>query len=120
MDDVAEVRGFLRSHLEEQGYVVDEAADGREAVTLCDKEDYDLVLMDIIMPWVDGVEACRQILAAHPKKKPPRVVMLTAHADPGLILESMSAGALGYILKPVVGEVFVESVRNFLQRELPR
>jgi CheY-like chemotaxis protein len=119
VDDADELRTFLRSLLEEKGYQVEEAASGNEAVELCDSREYDLVLMDIILPDLNGIEACRKILSAHPERQPPKIVMLTAHAEHGLILESLMAGAQGYILKPVTAELFFESVESFLQNEKP-
>lgn len=119
VDDVPEVRSFVRFLLEERGYLVDEASDGEEAVDVCDKQAYDLVLMDIVMPKMNGIEACREILSSHPERPPPRVIMLTAYDDHGLILDSLKAGALGYILKPVAGDFFVEAVESLLGRSLP-
>jgi DNA-binding NarL/FixJ family response regulator len=72
------------------------ARDGEEAVTLCAEHRPDVVLMDLRMPEMDGVEATRRIRAEHPDTE---VVVLTTHADEGSILDALSAGARGYLTK---------------------
>jgi DNA-binding NarL/FixJ family response regulator len=72
------------------------ARDGREAVELCARSRPDLVLMDLVMPVMDGVEATRRIRAEHPETE---VVVLTTHADEASILDALSAGARGYLTK---------------------
>jgi DNA-binding NarL/FixJ family response regulator len=76
--------------------VVGAAADGHEAVTLTAEHDPDVVLMDLRMPRVDGVEATRRIRERHPRTQ---VVVLTTYADDESILSALSAGALGFLTK---------------------
>ena len=76
--------------------VVGTAVDGEEALTLADELRPDVVLMDLRMPRMDGVEATRRLRASHPEIK---VVVLTTYADDRSVLEALRAGALGYLTK---------------------
>ncbi len=112
-DDHALLRGALRGMLDgEPGLrVVGEAADGREAVALCKRLRPDLVLMDVSMPRMDGLEATRRIKEDHPLTA---VVMVTAHDDPDYLYEALKAGAAGYVLKHSPPEELVAAVRRVL------
>jgi DNA-binding NarL/FixJ family response regulator len=88
--------------------VVGLAADGGQAVTLANQTVPDVVLMDISMPRLDGIEASRQITAAHPAA---RIIILTAHEDQSLIQEAQQAGAAGYLLKHSHAEDIVQAVK---------
>jgi DNA-binding NarL/FixJ family response regulator len=72
------------------------AADGEQAVALCARHRPDVVLMDLRMPRLDGVEATRRIRAAQPDTE---IVVLTTHADEASILDALQAGARGYLTK---------------------
>ena len=89
--------------------VVGLAADGREAVSLARQTLPDVVLMDIGMPHVDGVEATRRITIAHPAI---RVVMLTVHGDQARIRDGLRAGAAAYLLKDSRADEIVRAVRD--------
>ena len=95
-DDEAVIRLGLRTMLEEQGYrVVGEAADGGRALDLARKLRPDLVLLDIKMPGVDGLQAARQLCADRP------VIILTAYADREFVDRAAEAGVLAYLVKPI-------------------
>ncbi|MGO9974015.1 MAG: response regulator [Solirubrobacteraceae bacterium] len=98
VDDQALVREGLMTLLELATGIhpVAAAADGEQAVALCARHRPDVVLMDLRMPGVDGVEATRRILAAQPQTE---IVVLTTHADEASILDALSAGARGYLTK---------------------
>jgi NarL family two-component system response regulator LiaR len=85
-----------------------QAGDGEEAVRLCRELRPDVVLMDLVMPGVSGVEATRQILATCPGAK---VVALTSFTDDDLIGETLRAGAIGYLMKNVTADQLAEAVR---------
>ncbi|MCB1039092.1 MAG: response regulator transcription factor, partial [Acidimicrobiales bacterium] len=88
-DDHRMLREGLRRSLTDEGFdVVGEASDGDEAVRLADSIRPDVILMDVTMPDVDGVEATRRIHQQHPEI---RVVMLTMHADQSVIAEALRA-----------------------------
>lgn len=88
--------------------VVGAAADGAEAVTLARDLEPDVVLMDLGMPVLDGVEATRQILDDEAGRT---VVVLTSYGDEGRILDALNAGALGYLLKHSDPNEVIEAVR---------
>ncbi len=98
VDDQALVREGLMTLLEVATGIhpVAAAADGEQAVALCARHRPDVVLMDLRMPGLDGVEATRRILAAQPQTE---IVVLTTHADEASILDALSAGARGYLTK---------------------
>jgi two-component system response regulator DegU len=109
VDDHQMLRQGLRRSLEEEGfYVVGEASDGDEAVRLVPAAKPDVILMDVSMPDMDGVEATRRILQSDPDK---RVVMLTMHADKDLIDAAIKAGAVGYLTKDCSTDEVIEAVR---------
>ena len=96
--------------------VVGEAGDGEEAVTRCRELRPDLVLMDISMPKMDGLEATRRIKAELPETS---VLVLTSHEDHGLLMEAVKAGAAGYVLKGDKPHRILDAVRAVLSGESP-
>jgi DNA-binding NarL/FixJ family response regulator len=97
-DDHSVVRQGLRAWLERSGHVqvVGEAADGREAVAAVERLQPDVVIMDIAMPMLNGIDATAQITRRNPDTK---VIILSMHADESYILRALGAGAKGYLLK---------------------
>ncbi len=96
--------------------VVGAASDGREAVKLAEETSPDVVLCDLSMPEVDGIEATRQIIAANPGT---RVVILTAFSERDRILGALDAGAVGYLLKDAAPEEVFAAVRSAARGEAP-
>ena len=117
-DDHALLRTGMRAMLEAEPdlVVVGEAENGREAVELCQELLPDLVLMDLSMPEMGGIDATRAIKAESPRIG---VLVLTAHADQEMLLEAIRAGAAGYVLKGVGPEELVGVVRATLGEESP-
>ncbi len=117
-DDHAVVREGLRAVLQAEGgiEVVGEAKDGQEALEACRALSPDVVLMDVRMPGMDGLEATRQIKAEMPRVS---VVMVTMHENPDYLLEAVRAGAAGYVLKDSSGERIAEAVGRTLAGESP-
>jgi DNA-binding NarL/FixJ family response regulator len=110
-DDQALVRTGFRMILAEAGItVVAEAADGSEAVTAVLKHQPDVVLMDIRMPDMDGLEATRRILAARPGSA-CRIIILTTFDLDQYVYAALTAGASGFLLKHVTPEYLVTAVR---------
>jgi DNA-binding NarL/FixJ family response regulator len=108
-DDHRMLRHSLRRSLEEHGFdVVGEAGDGAEAVRLAQALAPDVVLMDVSMPNLDGVEATRQISRVAPASQ---VVMLTMHADGDVMARAIQAGAVGYLVKDCSIEDVVSAVQ---------
>jgi len=109
-DDHTITRSGLRMLLERQpGFeVIGEAADGRQAIELARAARPDLVMLDIAMPNLNGIEAARQICAELPKT---RVVILSMHSDEGYVLKALKAGARGYLLKDSTESDIIDAVR---------
>jgi len=109
VDDHAIFREGLRALLEgEQGMeVVAEADNGREAVRLAQELSPDVVVMDLTMPGINGVEATRRIISAAPKIK---VIALSMHADRRRVADMLAAGASGYLLKSSVFDELIEAI----------
>lgn len=116
IEDEAAIRRVLGKILSEENksYVVTEAADGLEGIELIKKEDYDLVLCDIKMPKMDGVE----VLEAMKKIKPEiPVIMISGHGDLDTAVNTMRLGAFDYISKPPDLNRLLNTVRNALDRK---
>ena len=110
-DDHRMVRQSMRRSMEDAGFdVVGEAADGNEAVRLAGDLHPDVVLMDVSMPVLDGVEATRQ-LRGDGREGAPQVVMLTMHADADVVRRALQAGAVGYLTKDCTIDEVVDAVR---------
>ncbi len=113
-DDHTIVRDGLRALLEKQPdmTVSGEAADGREAVQIAEEHSPDVVVMDIAMPNMNGIEATRRIVAQRPATG---VVILSMHQDESYVLRSLKAGARGYLLKDSLRSDVVEAIRSVAQ-----
>lgn len=111
-DDHRMLREGLRRSLTEEGFdIVGEAENGEAAVALAAELAPDVVLMDVSMPEMDGVEATRVIRAVDGA---PQVIMLTMHADKEVLAEAIRAGAIGYLVKDCSTEEVAEAVRMSL------
>src|SRR4051812_21419221 len=99
VDDILNVRERLRDILEDEFEVVGLAASGQEAVALCTEYKPQLVLMDLVMPRMSGIEATRNILAR--VQPAPRIVVISALNDENVVLKALEAGAAEYLIKPV-------------------
>jgi DNA-binding NarL/FixJ family response regulator len=117
-DDHALVREGLRTMLsgEEGIEVIAEANDGQQALTLCRELEPDLVLMDVRMPVMDGLQATKKIKQEMPKTS---VMMVTMHENLDYLFEAVKAGAAGYVLKDASGERLLSAVRRTLEGESP-
>ncbi|MFW6068485.1 MAG: response regulator [Chloroflexota bacterium] len=111
VDDHAVVRTGLATFLAAYDDIelVGEARSGEHALLLCQHEQPDVVLMDLVMPGMDGVEATKQIRARYPEVQ---VVALTSFRDEELVQGVLKAGAIGYLLKDVTAEELAAAVRD--------
>ena len=117
VDDHSIMRFGLKQVLEQSGEfeAVGQAADGEEAVRVAAEVSPDVVVMDVIMPNKDGVEACREIMeSAHDT----RVVMLTASTEESAVVDAVAAGATGYLQKETDRERLLATVRGVFRGEL--
>jgi len=110
-DDHNIIRDGMRLLLERQSdfSVVGEASDGREAVRLAEDQQADVVVMDIAMPNMNGIEATRRITERHPRTA---VVILSMHYDESYVIRSLKAGARGYLLKDAVKADLIAAIRT--------
>src|ERR1035441_6810353 len=108
-DDHTIVRKGLRMLLEshEGFHVVAEAADGREAVALAEQHHPDVVVMDLAMPVLNGIEAARQICSSGTQSA---IVFLSMHSDEGYVLKALKSGAKGYLLKDSAAHDLINAV----------
>ncbi|QOD62302.1 response regulator transcription factor [Polaribacter haliotis] len=123
VDDHNLLRDGLRNIIEKKAnlHVIGEASNGRDAVKICSKLLPDIVLIDIAMPDLNGMEATKQILKAHPKTK---VIGLSMHSSKQFIQGMFNAGAFGYLLKDgdakelIVGIKTVMENRKYLSKDI--
>ena len=113
-DDHGVVRKGLRFLLESEPdlEVVGEAADGNEAVEMAAKLDPNVVVMDIGMPRLNGIDATAQLVKAHPQAA---VIILSMHSDETYLVRTLGAGAKGYLLKDSAEEDLVRAIRSVSQ-----
>ena len=97
VDDESDIASILKLHLEEAGYLADWAADGETGLTMLHSNDYALVLLDVRMPGISGVEVLQRLQA---ETIDAAVIMMTAHGNENLVAECMKAGAADYVAKP--------------------
>ncbi len=96
-DDESIIRLGLRTMLTEMGHSVRLAADGREALSLARAQAFDLALLDLQMPFTDGLEVAKVLARKHPMP----ILILTAHSDPELVERAVQLPIQGYLVKPV-------------------
>src|SRR5271155_4249079 len=111
VEDHMIVRQGLRLLIEADGdiEIVGEAKTGREAVQMTGTLRPEVVVMDIAMPLLNGIQATRQILKSFPSM---RVLILSAHSDPEYVEQVVKAGALGYLVKQSSGEIVAKAIRE--------
>ncbi len=111
VDDEASHRMMLKAHLHEEGFEVIEASDGQEAIDLVGRHFYDLILMDIRMPVMDGVEALTRIKKISPTIP---VIMMTAYGSIDSAVEALKSGADDYLTKPLDMDELLLKVKKIL------
>ena len=118
VDDDPTALNALRQILTQKGYDVTTAAGGAEALSLVASQDFDLVLLDVVMPGTSGYDVCRQIRADERTKDLP-VVFLTAKGAVADMREGQSAGSDLYLVKPVMAARLLAMLGMFLSDEIP-
>lgn len=115
VDDEADILEFLSYNLRKEGFDVKCARNGLEAMDISVQFRPDLIILDVMMPGMDGYEACRQI-RNHPDLKETVVAFLTARGEDMSQVEGFDSGADDYIRKPVRPRVFISRVKALLRR----
>jgi two-component system KDP operon response regulator KdpE len=113
VDDEPSFRRVLRTSLTASGFVIEEARNGEEAVAILAKCNFDLVLLDVNMPGIGGVEACREIRRHTPKVG---IVMVTVQDGESEMVRALDAGADDYITKPIRFRELVARLKAVLRR----
>ncbi|MBM7648031.1 two-component system response regulator ResD [Bacillus ectoiniformans] len=115
VDDEERIRRLLRMYLERENYVIDEAEDGEQALEMAVNEEYDCILLDLMMPGKDGIEVCRELR----EKKATPVIMLTAKGEEANRVQGFEVGTDDYIVKPFSPREVVLRVKALLRRSSP-
>ena len=112
VDDEDRIRRLLKMYLEREDYKIDEAANGEDALEMALTHDYDLILLDLMMPGKDGIEVCKELR----EKKATPVIMLTAKGEEVNRVQGFEAGTDDYIVKPFSPREVVLRVKALLRR----
>jgi two-component system, OmpR family, response regulator ResD len=112
VDDEERIRRLLRMYLEKEGYAIDEAEDGESALRLATEKDYDLVLLDLMLPGIDGIEVCARLR----QMKATPVIMLTAKGEETNRVQGFEVGADDYVVKPFSPREVIYRVKAILRR----
>jgi len=112
VDDDGELRANLTEIVQEAGYHTEEAASGREAVEMATEEDYDVILLDMIMPKTGGMDALTELRRVSPRSQ---IVMITAFATIENAVDAMKRGASDYLSKPFKIEMLLTTIRRVLE-----
>ncbi len=115
VDDEINIRKVVREYAEFEGYEVKEAQDGMEAVEIAKKEDFDLIIMDVMMPRLDGYSACKEIK----KYKKIPVIMLSARGEEYDKLFGFEIGIDDYVVKPFSPKELMARVKAVIKRNEP-
>ncbi len=115
IEDEVDLADALARGLRKQGYAVDVAADGEQGWELAEVNEYDLVILDLNLPGVDGLEVCRRLRASRPHLL---ILMLTARSHPADRVTGLDLGADDYLVKPFHFEELGARIRALLRRDL--
>jgi two-component system response regulator ResD len=112
VDDEDRIRRLLRMYLEREGYEIEEAEDGETALEKAFAKDYDLILLDLMLPGMDGLDVCAEIR----KQKATPIIMLTARGEETNRVEGFEAGTDDYVVKPFSPRELVHRVKAVIRR----
>ena len=112
VDDEFRIRQIIRKYAEFEGFEVEEAVDGMQAIEVCRKEDFDLIIMDVMMPELDGFSACREIR----KFKTTPIIMLSARGEEYDKIHGFELGSDDYVVKPFSPKELMMRVNAVIKR----
>lgn len=112
VDDEERIRRLLRMYLEKEGYRIEEAEDGESALRMATEADFDLVLLDVMLPGIDGIEVCARLRQV----KSTPVIMLTAKGEETNRVSGFEVGADDYVVKPFSPREVIYRVKAILRR----
>ena len=114
VDDEARIRQIIRKYAEFEGFEVEEAVDGMQAIEICRKEDFDLIIMDVMMPELDGFSACREIR----KFKKTPIIMLSARGEEYDKIHGFELGSDDYVVKPFSPKELMMRVNAVIKKDV--
>ena len=115
IEDEKKIANFIKRGLKEEGYAVDTADDGEQGYFMATTQDYDLIVLDLMLPKIDGLTLCRRLRA---EKVPSSILMLTAKDSVKDKVSGLDSGANDYITKPFAFEEFLARVRVLLRKQV--
>jgi two-component system alkaline phosphatase synthesis response regulator PhoP len=116
IDDEEDIRSILKYTLEKEGYIVYEASNGKDGLTQANQVKPDVIVLDVMMPDMDGIEVCENI-RRNPENNDVIICMLTARNEDYSQIAGLEAGADDYVAKPVKPKVFVSKINALLRRK---
>lgn len=117
VDDERNLRLMLSRALQNEGYQVMEASNGTVCLSLCQQHSIDLILLDAVMPELDGFDCCTELHHQLADRCPP-ILMITSLSDPASVDQAFAAGAIDYITKPIHWAVLRQRVKRILHMSL--
>lgn len=115
VDDEDRIRRLLKMYLEKEDYIIEEAADGETALNMAMEKDYDLILLDLMLPKMDGIDVAQTLR----EEKDTPIMMLTAKGEEANRIQGLEVGADDYIVKPFSPREIVLRVAAILKRTQP-
>ncbi len=115
IEDEKMIANFIKRGLKEEGYAVDTADDGEQGYFMATTQDYDLIVLDLMLPKIDGLTLCRRLRV---EKVPSSILMLTAKDSVKDKVSGLDSGANDYITKPFAFEEFLARVRVLLRKQV--
>jgi CheY-like chemotaxis protein len=117
-DDETNIRLMLRASLESEGYVIEEAVDGVEALKAIERQVPDVMILDMSMPGLDGMGVLKELQGVRPERR-PRVIVLTAYGSIPAAVKAIRLGAVDFLEKPIVPDEMREAVEAALLQTPP-
>ena len=110
VEDNKDIVEILKPYFDNEGFQVDYAYDGKRAIELFEHKEYDLILLDIMLPFLDGHSLCKKFI----EEKGSKVIMLTAKSHESDIKTALELGAIDYIMKPFIPNQVIAKIKAFM------
>jgi two-component system alkaline phosphatase synthesis response regulator PhoP len=117
IDDEADIRDILAYNLKKEGFAVHTASNGKDGIEIAQSKQPDVVILDVMMPEMDGIEVC-DVLRNNPSTKHIRICFLTARSEDYSQIAGLDAGADDYVAKPIKPRVLISRIKALLRRNV--
>ena len=117
IDDEADIRDILAYNLKKEGFTVHTASNGKDGIEIAQSKQPDIVILDVMMPEMDGIEVC-DVLRNNPSTKHMRICFLTARSEDYSQIAGLDAGADDYVAKPIKPRVLISRIKALLRRNV--